>query len=908
MLLEREAELGALAKALAVAGTGRGALVVVSGGIGAGRSALLGVVPELARAGGLQVLRASGSPLERDLDFGVARQLLEPTLLAAPAATRNRWLAGPVETVGLALLGGLPLGGRAKALHGLRVIFERISAERPLTVVVDDLQWADDASLAWLRGLAADLARMPVLMVAAMLDGDPGGDRPVLRDLLFNRSLVLRPAALSAQGVRALARRLGGPAGDHAAGSVHRRSGGNPLLVTALLQDGAVPLRERLTAVLARLPGDVRETVRVWAALDPDLGADMAFAAELAGLDAVAARSALAAGRALGLLGRDGAATPLAEFLRELLAERLTASEAGRIGLRAAGLLYETGRPAGLAAAALRAVPAPPRQWATRVFLEAARDALARHDPRDALGQVRAALRAVEPRGRERASLLLELAAAERTLDPDAARRHVTQAASALEDVRDKAAALVRLPLPLTTRPVAVLAERWAAELAEKDSRTGRAAPDRRIGDLLARMEARTRFAACEDRSALVAAAERLRAMGPEPAMRTPAERELVAVLAYLSALGALLPAAELAPVVSRLLEHEPTGLAPAFGVPALALPVAAACEAVASADSWLSAPASGGSAQDRAFVLAERSRLALRTGRVSRAAELAQAAHALLVTPPAHRLVCPIVSWVALEFAEPQPAEAGFPGCAPGGAGDGLALHVAGQLRQAASAGQEELRAAFDDCGRRLAQAGWDNPVLVPWRTVAARFHHRLGDAETALGLIEDEYGHALRWGAPEGIGRSLRLKGRLLGRAERRRCLEEAVAVLESSANRLELGKALVDLGAARLRERLPGAAEPIRRGLLIAAQCEDNTLLGRARGLLDERSLPGWARLTDTQRRIAELAVAGRTNQEIAEELSVSRRVVEKHLTQCYRRLGIADRSQLADALRATGPDAP
>jgi DNA-binding CsgD family transcriptional regulator len=61
-----------------------------------------------------------------------------------------------------------------------------------------------------------------------------------------------------------------------------------------------------------------------------------------------------------------------------------------------------------------------------------------------------------------------------------------------------------------------------------------------------------------------------------------------------------------------------------------------------------------------------------------------------------------------------------------------------------------------------------------------------------------------------------------------------------------------------------------------------------------------------LTGTERRVADLATAGRTNREIAAALHISIRTVESHLSAAYRKLGVRSRTELAAAYGgAAGP---
>ncbi|MFB0632499.1 helix-turn-helix transcriptional regulator, partial [Streptomyces sp. AB3(2024)] len=67
-----------------------------------------------------------------------------------------------------------------------------------------------------------------------------------------------------------------------------------------------------------------------------------------------------------------------------------------------------------------------------------------------------------------------------------------------------------------------------------------------------------------------------------------------------------------------------------------------------------------------------------------------------------------------------------------------------------------------------------------------------------------------------------------------------------------------------------------------------------------------------LSGTERQVAHAAARGATNQDIAETLFIARRTVEMHLTSVYRKLGLAGRADLPDALRALAltpaPSAP
>jgi DNA-binding NarL/FixJ family response regulator len=63
-----------------------------------------------------------------------------------------------------------------------------------------------------------------------------------------------------------------------------------------------------------------------------------------------------------------------------------------------------------------------------------------------------------------------------------------------------------------------------------------------------------------------------------------------------------------------------------------------------------------------------------------------------------------------------------------------------------------------------------------------------------------------------------------------------------------------------------------------------------------------------LTASERRVADLAADGQTNRDIAQTLYVTPKTIEVHLSNAYRKLGIASRRQLAGALTTMTPREP
>ena len=61
-----------------------------------------------------------------------------------------------------------------------------------------------------------------------------------------------------------------------------------------------------------------------------------------------------------------------------------------------------------------------------------------------------------------------------------------------------------------------------------------------------------------------------------------------------------------------------------------------------------------------------------------------------------------------------------------------------------------------------------------------------------------------------------------------------------------------------------------------------------------------------LSETERRIVELVVAGRRNREVAAELSLSPNTVAWNLSKVYRKLGVSSRTELAARIAATAPE--
>jgi DNA-binding CsgD family transcriptional regulator len=242
-LLEREAPLASLAEYADEARRGNGRLVFVAGEAGAGKSALV-------------------EQLQQDLpearwSWGACDGLFTPRPL------------GPLFDLAGQLGGELLSLARARAAREdlFDALLRQLSEPGLLhAVVVEDIHWADEATIDLLRFLGRRIRAAPVLLVATYRDDGPAvGDplRLALGELASQRSTRrVSLAPLSAAAVSVLADGSG-----LEATALHRLTGGNPFYVTEVLRAGTAEVppsaRDAVLARVARLNSECRDVLDV---------------------------------------------------------------------------------------------------------------------------------------------------------------------------------------------------------------------------------------------------------------------------------------------------------------------------------------------------------------------------------------------------------------------------------------------------------------------------------------------------------------------------------------------------------------------------------------------------------------------------------------------------------------------
>ncbi|MGH9287232.1 MAG: helix-turn-helix transcriptional regulator [Acidimicrobiales bacterium] len=138
----------------------------------------------------------------------------------------------------------------------------------------------------------------------------------------------------------------------------------------------------------------------------------------------------------------------------------------------------------------------------------------------------------------------------------------------------------------------------------------------------------------------------------------------------------------------------------------------------------------------------------------------------------------------------------------------------------------------------------------------------------------------------------------------------LERASSLFERSARPLLVAGALEDLGVVRTAGTdTDGAIEALSRSLVLFAETGAAWDAGRVRGRLralgvrrrlvaTHRPDHGWAALTDSELAVARLVAGGMTNREVAARLFVSPHTVSGHLRHVFTKLGITSRVELAN----------
>jgi DNA-binding CsgD family transcriptional regulator len=207
-------------------------------------------------------------------------------------------------------------------------------------------------------------------------------------------------------------------------------------------------------------------------------------------------------------------------------------------------------------------------------------------------------------------------------------------------------------------------------------------------------------------------------------------------------------------------------------------------------------------------------------------------------------------------------------------------------------------------DLPSRLLASDSNDPTLTVWAD-AIETLVALGELERAASYLEPYDVNAARLDSPWARTGAARCHG-LLAAAEGN--LEAAFSAFERSLDDaapfpLERARTLLCLGTVRRRaQQKRSARDALEQALAVFEELGARLWAEKARAEL--RRISGRRatsdELTETERRVAELAAKGRTNKEIAAELYLGVSTVEGHLSRVYRKLGIRSRTELTSRL--------
>ncbi|MEU4688488.1 AAA family ATPase [Actinoplanes sp. NPDC023714] len=262
-MLERERELAELGAAARQARDGRGSVVLVTGEAGIGKSTVVSAVRSVL-------------PAEGRLLVGYCDDLATPRVLGP--------LRDLVGKVGTALTEALNGGDRTRVFEAVRT--ELDWPGHPTVLVVEDLHWADEATLDVLRFLVRRIATLPVVLVGTYRDDEIDAGHP-LHGLIGMAKPVRRLplARLSLEAVGKLAK-------DKAT-EIFAITDGNPFFVTEVLGAGdvdAVPatVTEAVHARLQTLDGPCRTALGLLSVIPSAVDAALVERVVPGGLDALA--------------------------------------------------------------------------------------------------------------------------------------------------------------------------------------------------------------------------------------------------------------------------------------------------------------------------------------------------------------------------------------------------------------------------------------------------------------------------------------------------------------------------------------------------------------------------------------------------------------------------------------------